>query len=366
VERSGERDDRPGQEGPEHAHGAHGRQPSSRPARRDCRTRDRWLVYLAAATTGLRWGQLKGLEWEHARLEADPPHLDLRARLCKNGEPSIVWLTAELAGALRDARGVRYRFTPNVGSVPETRVFRSVPKTTSFDRDLRAAGLDKGGGDRGTFSFHSLRHFASNRMAWVGFSTTERQRQNQHLTEAMTEKIYTDPENIELGRKVLSMPDLLASGPTPGVMVAGETSHIDLTDLAGTAEMSPAKPMPTTPSIHDSKAPAHAAGVVLADFDGTRAGTSVPGRWVSPSGESGRQDSNLSPRSTGRGPRGRSGGVAHGRDAEGREPLTDPLTLAIESAEAALRVVRALSDRRPSHDDDHPHPRAPGRDARPS
>lgn len=181
-------------------------------ARKDWRKRDRWLVYLTAATTGLRWSTLRALERDMLHLDADPPFLDIPARLLKNREPGIVWLTAELAEALSENLSKAYVFEPNAGDAPASRLFRSVPKHSSFDRDLRAAGLAKGGGDQGTFSFHSLRHFASNRMAWVGgFTTGERQRANGHKTEAMTEHVYTDPAHVALGRKVHEMPPMLAT-----------------------------------------------------------------------------------------------------------------------------------------------------------
>lgn len=258
-------------------------------AKRDWRKRDRWLVYLTAATTGLRWGQLKRLEWCHVRLDTDPPHLDLPADLCKNGEAAVVWLTAEVAAALAASRGVEYQFVPNAGAAPPGMVFQAVPKPTSFNRDLEAAGLAKAGPGGATLSFHSLRHFSSNRMSWLGgFTTAERQRQNQHRTEAMTTGIYTDPANIELGRKVLHMPDLLASS----VGVDGESADRGLTDADEDAEMSGAEMTQAPPTTHDSKAPAPAVGVISADYEGTRAAASAPRNRVDGGSESGRLDSN--------------------------------------------------------------------------
>lgn len=316
-------------------------------ARADWRKRDRWLVYLTAATTGLRWGQLRGLEWAHVHLDADPPHLALPASLCKNGETAVVWLTSELASALAAARGVEYDFVPNSGRRDAGLVFRGVPKPTSFDRDLEAAGLAKAGPGGATFSFHSLRHFASNRMQWVGFSPRERQRQNQHLTLAMTTRVYTDPENIELGRKVLSMPDLLAEPRVSGVGATGKSAPEDLTERSGSAEMSPAV---TTPPHHtnDSQAAARAVGVVTADPSYARAAPSGSRVGVGRPGKSGRQDLNPPPRSSpaGRGAAPRA--MVPGRDADPRElRSSDPLLLALESAEAAIRFARSLAARRP-------------------
>lgn len=167
----------------------------------DWRKKDRWLVYLTAATAGLRLGTLRALEWCHVREEAAPPHLDLPGDLVKNGEPTIVWLTAELAKHLAEHRKAAGR---------RSRVFLGVPaKSEHFDRDLKKAGITKKTADGRTLSFHSLRHFASNRMAWSGFADSERAQQNGHRSIDVTRKIYTDPTALELGRKVLSLPDLL-------------------------------------------------------------------------------------------------------------------------------------------------------------
>lgn len=310
----------------------------------DWRKRDRWLVYLTAATTGLRWSQLKRLEWGMVRLDASPPHLDLPPELAKNGEPTIVWLTAELAGALRAHGRAEYRFVPNSGDVPPERVFRAVPKPTSFDRDLAKAGLAKAGGSGKTLSFHSLRHFASNRMAWVGFTTGERQRQNQHLTPSMTTQIYTDPENIELGRKVLQMPGLLPDAAPSSEGAHGDSAEQDLTTSPDRPHHGPVTMLANQTHLDLQTAADADAGIVTDSRVGAAALSGPRHRAEGHSRESGRLDSNHRPRDHGRGREAGSVDVAHGH-APGREAPRDPLTLAIEIAESSLRLARELAAR---------------------
>lgn len=165
--------------------------------------RDRWLVYLVAATTGIRHGVCKRIRWEHVFESANPPYLKLPPWIMKNRRKATIWLPRETAQALADLRATR---KPIEGDA----VFESVPKSHSFEADLRAAEIEKDRGDLGKFCFHSLRHFSSNRMEWQKpFTARERQAQNSHETEEMTKNIYTRPDHIELGRKVASMPGLL-------------------------------------------------------------------------------------------------------------------------------------------------------------
>ncbi len=176
-------------------------------ARKDWRTGDRWLVYLTAATTGLRWETLKRLQWHHVQLEQHPPRIDLPGAMLKAREPGTVFLTAELAEQLR-------RHRAGTGTRPT--VFKNVPKWDGMERDRRRAGIPKGNErdpDGATFSFHSLRHFASNRMLWAGrFTDAERAQQNTHQSESMTREVYTDPAHENLGKKVFSMEPLLPQG----------------------------------------------------------------------------------------------------------------------------------------------------------
>lgn len=166
------------------------------------RKKDRWLVYLAAASTGARHRTLKMLEWSHVREDAEPPHLEIPGHLLKGREPAIVWLTRELATLLavhrREAKGRR-------------RVFEAVPKWDHMLGDLARAGIPQKDESGATLTFHSFRHFASNRMAWSGgFTDQERASQNAHASVGMTKAVYTDPQAVGLGKKIVALPPILS------------------------------------------------------------------------------------------------------------------------------------------------------------
>jgi integrase len=178
-------------------------------AQSDYRKKYRWLMYLAAASSGLRWGTLKVLEWEWVHEAAFPPHFDIPAHALKGREPRVVWMSQELGETFARVRA-------QLGN-PTGRVFLTAPKNEHFRRDLKAAGIPIGNelGIKGapTFSFHSLRHFASNRMKWAeAFTDNERAAQNGHASVQITTGVYTDVEHVEIGKKIYRMKNIMENG----------------------------------------------------------------------------------------------------------------------------------------------------------
>lgn len=172
--------------------------------------RDRWLVYLVLASTGIRIGTARQLEWQHVRLDGpDYPHLALPGTIQKNGKAAKVWLTQEAASWLAWARQ-EAQHAQQQARLDGVGMFLSVGKPENFTRDVAKAGLEKHNADGATFSAHSLRHFASNRMAWASaFSDKERAEQNAHETTAMTRTVYTDPSHSGLAKKIWALPNIL-------------------------------------------------------------------------------------------------------------------------------------------------------------
>jgi integrase len=175
----------------------------------DWRKKDRWLVYLVAASTGCRVGTLRKLEVHHIKFGRGVAWLELPAEILKAGEESHVWLTRECAERLKthiENGGGRV-----VGS--HRYVFECVPKPEGFDRDIAKAGLvKKAAPGAPTFSRNSLRHFSTTWLARARrFSDEERASQMSHATPAMTNGVYTDKNHEMLGRSVWLMQPLLPS-----------------------------------------------------------------------------------------------------------------------------------------------------------
>lgn len=160
--------------------------------------KDRWLVYLTAASTGLRHGTLRALRWTMLHLDDDRPRMEIPAALMKTRKPMLVHITPELAMALRFQRA----------AAEGDRVFACVPKPEQFIRDAVRAKVRRTEGDQ-TMSFHSLRHYFSNRLMRQGFPVEQRKLANGHSTAAMTLETYTAPELVNLGERMRTLPSLL-------------------------------------------------------------------------------------------------------------------------------------------------------------
>lgn len=96
---------------------------------------DRAAVYLLAATTGLRRGELKTLEW--ARVDLDGATVTVRASLSKSRREAVLPLRHEAVEALRALRA--RQSADGCG-----KVFDRVPTILRFRGDLEAAGIPYG------------------------------------------------------------------------------------------------------------------------------------------------------------------------------------------------------------------------------
>jgi len=175
----------------------------------DWRKKDRWLVYLVAASAGCRIGTLKKLEVHHIKFGRGCAWLELPAEILKAGEESHVWLTRECAERLKTH--IENGGGKKVGQ--HRYVFECVPKGDGFDRDVKKAGLvKKAAPGAPTFARNSLRHFSTTWLAGARrFSDEERASQMSHATPAMTNGVYTDRNHEILGRSVWLMQPLLPS-----------------------------------------------------------------------------------------------------------------------------------------------------------
>jgi integrase len=176
--------------------------------------KDLWLRVLLHASVPIRYGTSGQLTREHCRLDGPAPRLEVPAAITKGRRDTIIPLPPEVAQALRDhinAGGCR----------PDGRIFRAVCKPQSFKALVKRAGLRQAEGDR-TLSWHSLKHYASNRRMRLGWTREERRIANDHTTVRMTEEVYTDPEaarRFDPGlaavlEKTARMPPLLSPVPT--------------------------------------------------------------------------------------------------------------------------------------------------------
>ncbi|MDX2147563.1 MAG: tyrosine-type recombinase/integrase [Planctomycetota bacterium] len=170
--------------------------------------RDRWLVYLTAATCGLRAGTMRELRRSHVQLDDGFPRFQIPADLLKSGRPSTVFMSRELAEYMREHLAA-------IGS--RDRVFSGVPKSEKFDLDLKQAGLPKRPSDDFLpMTLHSLRHFCVTRMRYAQTITDqERAFQATHATPTTTNRVYTRHEHETVAKKIFCLQPLMPQGFAP-------------------------------------------------------------------------------------------------------------------------------------------------------
>ena len=106
----------------------------------------RRVKYLTALFTGLRRGELRMLEVRDIDFQAGT--LTIRAEVGKSKKPVLLPLHDELRGVLeKHVRNLR----------PQNRIFDSIPRIETFQRDLQRAGIANRDEDGRQLDFHALR-----------------------------------------------------------------------------------------------------------------------------------------------------------------------------------------------------------------
>jgi integrase len=196
--------------------------------------RERRLIYLTLATTGLRKGELAQLTCGQVSLDSDPPFLTLERGQEKNRQGSTLPLRADVAAELREwladraaarqlaaSEAAAVRFDPQAARrsnattgrkraeplPPEEPLFE-VPSglLRIMNRDLRTAGIPKRD-DRGrTIDVHALRGTFATMLARSGVPMRTAQAVMRHSDPALTANIYTDPRLLDTAAAVEALP----------------------------------------------------------------------------------------------------------------------------------------------------------------
>lgn len=111
---------------------------------------EREIVYLVAAFTGLRRGELGKIEWRDLQTDGTQPYILVRSSIAKNAKSIAQPLPLKIATALRLVR--------RVDVVPHDLVFKGLMSDMNrFRADLAAAGIPYVN-EKGEYGdFHSLR-----------------------------------------------------------------------------------------------------------------------------------------------------------------------------------------------------------------
>ncbi len=158
------------------------------------------LLYLVAIRTGLRRGELRDLQWGDIRLDAQRPHVKLRASATKAKRADTLPLRADVADALREARPADPK--------PSDRVFLSTPRMWTFRADLDRAGIPHADATGRKVCFHSLRVTFGTWLAQAGTAPRVHMELMRHTDMKLTMGFYTDPRLLDTLGAVNDLPDL--------------------------------------------------------------------------------------------------------------------------------------------------------------
>ncbi len=156
---------------------------------------DRSIIYFIAATTGLRYIELKKLRRSDALLDADPPQLCLRASITKNRTASVFNLAPLQAQRLRE-----WLSSAPQGDGPL--FWKGMPSWATWRGDFERAGIPRFDADGRKSDFHCLRNTFGTNLLRLNTSATVTQTLMRHKDIRHTLQTYPD-------LRALGVPDAL-------------------------------------------------------------------------------------------------------------------------------------------------------------
>ena len=165
------------------------------------------IVYLTAALTGIRHGELKELCWGDFNLVGEKPSVTVRASVSKNHRQACLPLHPDLVEALR-------QFCPANVQVGELVFKGRVPRSENFVAHLKAANIAKTDAQGRVVDFHSLRHTFCTNLHRAGVSQREAMELMRHNDPRLTASTYTDASLLSLRdavKKLTISPSQMAS-----------------------------------------------------------------------------------------------------------------------------------------------------------
>lgn len=164
----------------------------------------RALVYLTAILTGLRRKELRLLQWGDVVLDEDAPRIELRAKTTKSRRADTIPIVPELVEALKEVRPSNWK--------PTDKVFRSIPKSSTFLSDLRRAGIERYV-DGKKLDLHALRTTFGTLLATSKVDIREAMQLMRHTDIRLTTKVYTDLRLIDTHGAASKLPRIMGDQP---------------------------------------------------------------------------------------------------------------------------------------------------------
>ena len=189
------------------------------------------IVYLTAALTGIRHGELKKLCWGDVNLNGEKPSVTVRASVSKNHKLACLPLHPELVASLLEFRPANAQ----AGDL----VFKGcVPRSELFNEHLKAASITKTDTQGRVVVFHSLRHTLCTNLHRAGVSQREAMELMRHNDPRLTASTYTDTSLLSLRdavKKLTISPSQLAS------QILGAEGHLQSRPVADFSDVESGK-----------------------------------------------------------------------------------------------------------------------------
>jgi integrase len=184
--------------------------------------RERRLVYLLAAWTGLRRNEIRQLTWGDIHVDTIPARITLRARTTKSKRADALPIHPQLADELRAWRPA--------SAGPTHFVISTVPHMNCLRADLALAGIAHKDEAGRYVDFHSLRVSLATMLAANRVSPRAAQALMRHTDPRLTAGVYTDEKLLPLAAELLNVP-AISTAQSAAPCAAELAAELDLQSL---------------------------------------------------------------------------------------------------------------------------------------
>ncbi|PTX92748.1 hypothetical protein DB354_13410 [Opitutus sp. ER46] len=225
------------------------------------------LLYLAAAFTGLRAGELRQVRWGDLRLDHERPHIAVRASTTKNRKDALLPIHPQLLAELKEVAAGR---NPQLNDPVFVQL---VHPDERIKIDLKKAGITRIDPLGRKLDFHALRYTFATKLASSGVSQRLAQELLRHSDPRLTANIYTDATQLPTFAAVNALAwqsqdskdtPSHKPAPEPDTQIDSQSADMSCRGLAGNGEedVRQIAPIPPTEEALTDKNASRAEGGV--------------------------------------------------------------------------------------------------------